>query len=195
MKINYRHVLQFFIMSVALNAMTTIACLAEEKGQYKLIADIFSADVLRSNELLTVSIMGQQPFTIFSYQGFTASIWKDINNDRPWSALVNISHTYEFNKSVSLKSSASASYFKREEMALIPNYDGRIIPMMDNYDGTISVSLPIAVTESFSIVPTFTYAFPLGNDSRHALRGRGIANPLDKSSSFIFGGFSFSFSF
>ena len=195
MKINYRHLLRFFILSVAINAMTTIACIAEEKRQDKLIDYIFSTDVLRSNELLTISVMEQQPLKIFSYQGFTASIWKDINNDRQWSSILNISHTYEFNKSVSLKSSASASYLKREQMAFIPNYDGRIIPTMDNYDGTISVSLPIAVTELFSIIPTFTYAFPLGNYSRHDLRDKGIANPLDKSSSFIYGGLSLSFSF
>jgi hypothetical protein len=66
---------------------------------------------------------------------------------------------------------------------------------MDDYDGTISISLPISVTASLSIVPTFTYVFPLGNDSRHNLREKGIVNPLDKSSSFVYGGVSLSFSF
>ena len=129
----------------------------------------------------------------------TLTISKEINNNSQWSALLNISHTYEFSKSVSLKSSASAGYLNREEMAFIPKYDGRIAPNMDNYnslyDGAISFSLPIAVTQSFSIIPTLTYAFPFNNDSRQELRGKGTASPLDKSSSFIYGGLRFSFAF
>ena len=129
----------------------------------------------------------------------TLTIYKEINDYHQWSALLNISHTYEFNKSISLKSSASAGYSNHEETSSIPNYDGRIMSMIDKndsfYDGTISISLPITVTESFSIIPNFTYAFPFNNDSRHELRGKGIVNPLDKSSSFVYGGLSFSYAF
>jgi hypothetical protein len=127
------------------------------------------------------------------------TIYKEINNHHYWSALLNISHTYEFSKNVSLKSSAYAGYSNREEMAVIPNYDGRMVSMVNKYDsfydGTISISLPITVTESFSIIPTFTYAFPFNNDSRRELRGKGIVSPLDKSSSFVYGGLSFSYTF
>jgi hypothetical protein len=131
----------------------------------------------------------------------TLTLSREINNYNysQWSALLNISHTYEFNKNISLKSYASAGYSKREDMPFIPNYDGRIMTMInqdDNYyDGVVSVALPIKVTESLSIIPTFTYAFPFNNDSRHDLRGKGIVNPLDKSSSFVYGGLSFSFTF
>jgi hypothetical protein len=129
----------------------------------------------------------------------TLTIYKEINNHHYWSALLNISHTYEFSKNVSLKSSAYAGYSNREEMAVIPNYDGRMVSMVNKYDsfydGTISISLPITVTESFSIIPTFTYAFPFNNDSRRELRGKGIVSPLDKSSSFVYGGLSFSYTF
>ena len=195
MRKNYQYLLRLLFVSLVLNSVTNIVCLAEEMCEDKPLENISSAYVLSAWKLSAISIMEQQPFTIFSYQGFTASIWKDINNDRQWSSLIKVSHTYEFNNNVSLNTSASASYFKREEMAFIPKYDGRIIPLMDNYDGTISVSLPIAVNESLYIVPTFTYAFPLGNDSRHNLRDKGIANPLDKSSSFVYGGLSISFTF
>ena len=195
MRKKYHHLLRLFFISFVLNSVTSIVCLAEERCEAKPLEDIARAYDLIPREASAFSSMGQQTSTIFSYQGFTASIWKDINNDRQWSALLNISHTYEFNKSVSLKSSASASYLKHEEVVFIPNYVGRITPMMDNYDGTISISLPIAVTASLSIVPTFTYAFPLGKDSRHNSRDKGIVNPLDKSSSFVYGGVSFSFFF
>lgn len=134
-------------------------------------------------------------FEIDSILSPTLTFYKEINSDSQWSALLKVSHTYEFNKSVSLKSSASAGNLNRQEKTFTPNYDGWEPPMMDNYDGTISVSLPIAVTESFSFVPSFTYVFPLGNNSRHDLRGKGIVNPLDKSSSFVYGGISLSFTF
>lgn len=131
----------------------------------------------------------------------TLTISKEINNYNynQWSALLNISHTYEFNENVSLKSSASAGYSKREDMSFVPNYDGRIMRMtgMDDgyYDGLISISLPIKITTSMSIIPAFTYAFPINNDSRNEFSGKGIASPIDKSSSFVFGGISFSFTF
>jgi hypothetical protein len=144
----------------------------------------------------------QQIFVIFGLDTIlspTFTISKEISNYSQWSALLNLSHTYEFGKNVSLKSSATAGYSKREDMLFIPNYDGRIIPMTDKYDsfydGTIEISLPITVTESFSIIPFFTYAFPFNNDSRHELRGKGIVSPIDKNSSFVYGGLSISYSF
>lgn len=123
------------------------------------------------------------------------TFYKEISSGGRWSALLKVSHTYEFDKNISLKMSASAGYLNRQEKHFISNYDGRATPMMDNSDGAISVSLPVAVTQSFSLVPSFTYAFPLGNNSRHDLRGKGIVNPLDKSGSFVYGGISLSFSF
>jgi hypothetical protein len=129
----------------------------------------------------------------------TLTISKEINNYSQWSALLNISHTYEFSKNVSLKSSASAGYSKREEMIFVPNYDGRIVRMVDNddsfCDGTIAISLPITVTKSLSIIPTVSYAFPFNNDSRHEFTGKGIVSPIDKSGSFVYGGLSISYSF
>ena len=129
----------------------------------------------------------------------TLTIYKEILNYHQWSALLNISHTYEFTKNVSLKSSASAGYLNREEIAYIPKYDGRIAPKADNYDGsydgTISISLPITVTKAFSIIPTFTYTFPFNNDSRHDLRAKGLIGQPDRSNSLVYGGLSFSFTY
>jgi hypothetical protein len=131
----------------------------------------------------------------------TLTLSKEFNNYNysQWSAILNISHTYEFNKNVSMKSYASAGYTKRDDMPFVQNYDGLIMTMIERddnyYDGMVSVSLPIRVSDTFSIIPTFTYAFPFNSDSRHDIRSKGIVSPFDKSSSFVYGGLSMSYSF
>jgi hypothetical protein len=141
----------------------------------------------------------QTDFGLDTFLSPILTIYKEIINYSQWVAFINISNTYDFNNNVEWKPSASAGYFKHEEMALIPNYDGRIAPKTDNYgslyDDAISFSLPIAITESLSIIPTLTYAFPFNNDSRNYLRSKGIVSPLDKSNSFVYGGLSVSYSF
>lgn len=129
----------------------------------------------------------------------TLTISEEIGNYNQWSLLLNISHTYEFNKNISLKSNASAGYSILNNMSFIQNYDCRITNMINQhggfYDGTVSFALPIKVTESFYIIPSFTYAFPLNNDSRNDLRSKGIVSPIDRSSSIVYGGLSLSFTF
>jgi hypothetical protein len=132
----------------------------------------------------------------------TLTVYKEIDHYHQWYFLLGASHTIEFNKMISLKLAASASYLISTDENTYPKYDSNALPTTDKYnnfhDGTVSVSLPIAVYKTLSVTPTISYVFPLCNDARYEMQGRGlqgVANPTDRSSSFLYGGITLSYTF
>ena len=69
----------------------------------------------------------------------------------------------------------------------------------DNFhDGTISVSLPIAVYKTLSVTPIVSYVFPLCDDARYEMRAhglQGVTNPSDRDSAYLYGGVTLSYTF
>jgi hypothetical protein len=132
----------------------------------------------------------------------TLTAYKEIDHYRQWYFLLGVSHTIEFNKIVSLKLAASASYLLSTDETTYAKYDSNSLPTTDKYnnfhDGTASVSLPIAVYKTLSVTPTVSYVFPLCNDARYEMRAygkQGIANPSDRDSSYLYGGVTLSYAF
>jgi hypothetical protein len=132
----------------------------------------------------------------------TLTVYKEIDHYHQWYFLLGASHTIEFNKIVSLKLAASASYLISTDETTYAKYDGNALPTTDKYnnfhDGTVSVALPIAVYKTLSVTPTISYVFPLCNDAKYEMQGRGlqgVVNPTDRSSSYLYGGVTLSFTF
>ncbi len=132
----------------------------------------------------------------------TLTVYKEIDHYHQWYFLLGVSHTIEFNKVISLKLVASASYLLSADETTYAKYDSNSLPTMDKYnnfhDGTVTASLPIAVCKTLSITPTASYVFPLCDDARYEMRAygkRGAANPSDRDSAYLYGGVTFSFSF
>jgi hypothetical protein len=132
----------------------------------------------------------------------TLTVYKEIDHYRQWYFLLGASHTIELNKIVSLKLAATASYLLSTDASTYAKYDSNSLPTTDKYnnfhDGTISVSLPIAVYKTLSVTPTISYVFPLCDDARYEMRGygkQGAANPSDKDSTFLYGGVMLSYTF
>jgi len=132
----------------------------------------------------------------------TLTAYKEIDHYRQWYFLLGVSHTIEFNKIVSLKLAASASYLLSTDETTYAKYDSNSLPTTDKYnnfhDGTVSVSLPIAVYKTLSVTPTVSYVFPLCDDARYEMRAygkQGIANPSDRDSSYLYGGVTLSYTF
>lgn len=130
------------------------------------------------------------------------TIYKEIAHYNQWYLLLNLSHTFQLNKFVSLKLSAQASYLKSDNAETFPRYDSNANPTSDKYnnfhDGTFSLCLPITTYKTFTITPTVSYTFPLCNDAEYEMKGRGMkgaVNPADKDSSFFYGGITFSYTF
>ena len=143
----------------------------------------------------------------------TLTAYKEIDHYRNWYFLLGVSHAFEFNKMVSLKLAASASYLLSTyaDATLFnagagyggyPKFDGNSQATNDKFsnlhDGTVTVSLPIKATGYITITPTISYVFPLSDDAKYEMKGsgmKGTASPSDRDSSFIYGGLAVSFSF
>jgi hypothetical protein len=132
----------------------------------------------------------------------TLTAYKEIDHYHQWYFLLGVSHVFEFNKIISLKLAASASYLLSTDETTYAKYDSDSLPTTDKYnnfhDGTVSVSLPIAVYKTLSVTPTISYVFPLCDDARHEMKARGLqgaANPSDRDSSYLYGGVTLSYTF
>ncbi len=141
------------------------------------------------------------------------TVYKEISHYRSWYFLLGVSHTFEFNKRVSLKMAASASYLLSTyaDAALFdagagyggyPRFDGSARATDDKFsnfhDGNVTVSLPVRATGNITITPTVSYVFPLSGDAKHEMKGsglKGVSSPDDRDSSFLCGGVAMSFSF
>ena len=142
----------------------------------------------------------------------TLTVYKEIGSYRQWYALLAVSHTFEFNKVLSLKLSASASYLQSTyaDATLFnagagyggyPQFDGNALATNDKFsnfhDGNLTVSLPIKATKYITLTPTISYIFPLSNDAKNEMKGQGLKGsaPADRDSSFLYGGLMASFTF
>ena len=143
----------------------------------------------------------------------TLTAYREIDHYHNWYFLLGISHTFEFNKVVSLKLAASASYLLSEyaDAALFnagagyggyPKFDSNSQATDEKFnnfhDGTVSASLPLKVTSYITVTPTISYTFPLSNDARYEMKAQGMqgsALASDRDSSFLYGGMMVSFNF
>jgi hypothetical protein len=132
----------------------------------------------------------------------TVTVYKEIAHYHQWYGLLGISHTFALHEKIGLKLAATASYLQSEKAATYPEYDRDSVATREKFnnfhDGTVSVSVPVALTKSLTIAPILTYVFALSDDARYEMKGRGLrvtAIPADRDSSFLYGGITASFAF
>ena len=141
----------------------------------------------------------------------TLTAYKEIDHYHQWYFLLGVSHAFEFNKTVSLKLGASASYLMSEYAdatlySVNPSYGG-YPKFNDNYqatndkfsnfhDGVLTVSLPINLAKYLTVSPTVSYVFPLSSDAKTEMKARGKKIDLaDNDSSYLYGGLTMTLSF
>jgi hypothetical protein len=132
----------------------------------------------------------------------TLTAYKEIDHYHQWYFLLGVSHTFEFNKVVSLKLAASASYLLSTDETTYAKYDSDSLATADKFnnfhDGTATISLPLAVYKSLIITPTVSYVFPLSDDAKYEMKARGLqaaAIPSDRDSAYLYGGVTLSCAF
>ncbi len=132
----------------------------------------------------------------------TLTAYKEIDHYHQWYFLLGVSHTFALHEKVGLKIAATASYLASGDENTYARYDSSAVATTDKYnnfhDGTFSVSIPVAVTKSLTVTPTASYVFPLCDDAKYEMKGRGLqgaVTPADRSSSFFYGGVTLSFAF
>ena len=134
----------------------------------------------------------------------TITVYKEIDHYHQWYILLGVSHAFELNKTVSLKLAASGSYLKSEDadVGKYPKYDSHAVATNDKYnnfhDGVVTVSLPITPVKYITVTPLLSYVFPLCDDAKNEMKGRGLegtSTPASRDSSFLYGGITFDFAF
>ncbi len=127
--------------------------------------------------------------------------YKDIDHYREWYFLLGVSHTFEFNKVVSLKLAASASYLLSTDATTYAKYDSASVATTDKFsnfhDGTATVSIPLAVYKSLTITPAISYVFPLSDDAKYEMKAKGLggSDPTQRDSTYLYGGVTLSCTF
>jgi hypothetical protein len=133
----------------------------------------------------------------------TVTVYKEIDHYHQWYFLLGVSHTFALHEKIGLKLAASASYLlATDDNSYYIKYDSDSLPTTDKYnnfhDGIVSISLPIAVYKTLSVTPTISYTFPLCDDAKYEMRGRGLqglGNPSDRDSAYLYGGLTLSYTF
>jgi len=132
----------------------------------------------------------------------TLTVYKEIDHYHQWYATLGISHTFSLHEKIGLKLAANVSYLKSEDATTYPKFDKNSAATDKKFNnfhnGVFSVSLPVAVIKTLTITPTLSYVFPLSDDAKYEMRGRGLkgtANPSDRDSSYFYGGIVLSYTF
>ena len=132
----------------------------------------------------------------------TLTAYKEIDHYHQWYFLLGVSHTFALHEKVGLKLAATASYLKSEDEATYAKYDSNSLATTEKYsnfhDGTLSISVPVALTKSLTVTPLVSYVFPLCDDAKYEMKARGlqgVSSPADRNSSFVYVGVTLSFAF
>ena len=149
--------------------------------------------------------------TLNTHLSPTLTVYKEVDRYKQWYILLGISHAIEINKMVSLKLAASASYLQSDyaDAALYnaggsyggyPKFTDQFLATDDKFsnfhDGMISVSLPIAVANHFTVTPILSCSFALSDDAKNEIKARGKkGNPADNDSTNVFGGVGLTLAF
>jgi hypothetical protein len=102
--------------------------------------------------------------------------------------VASIGHSFGLAQKLSLNLGASVSY-KADNAVMGRDLDGD--EFSDFYNGDISASLTMPVTDAISIGPMIAYSFPLSNDAEDAIE----AISDDGDSDIVYGGINVSLTF
>jgi len=132
----------------------------------------------------------------------TLAIYKETGHYRYWYFQFGISHVFELSKMISLKLASSASYLLSTDADAGPKFDDTAVATSDKFsnfhDGSMSINLPVKITDQITITPNLAYLFPLTRDAKNEIKAvslKGSATPAERDSSFIVGGITASLTF
>ena len=127
------------------------------------------------------------------------AIFNNIGNSEQVFALLKASPAFEISEDIRLKPDISASDSRNdEEKTAAGRYsDPSLKPFIHNpyLNSAISISLPIAITQSVTIAPAITYTFSTNNTNRQEYRGKSLINGIDKDSAIVYGGVHLKYTF
>lgn len=106
--------------------------------------------------------------------------------------VASVGHSFGLPHNLSLDLGASASY-NVDNLVMGTDEDGD--EFSDFYNGSLSASLSIPVTDAISVTPLIAYSFPLSNDAEDVLEDIAEAVTDDRDADVVYGGVNISLSF
>lgn len=126
----------------------------------------------------------------------TIKVYREVGHSYYWYFQLGISHSIPLSKRLALDLSATVSYLASTDKTEYPEVDGDGFETGDKYnnfhDGTLTVALPVKVSENFTITPTVSYTFPLCSDARREMKYKSMTG---EDANFVYGGVIFAYSF
>lgn len=126
----------------------------------------------------------------------TLTIYKEVTGAlKGWYAALQVSHSFELPKEISLDLAASAGYYYSDNESYVEYTDGLAAtaePFRDFKDGLISAGLTIPIDTYISIIPVIAYSFPLTDRADNFIAG---SSTKSDHSDFFYGGITLSMSF
>ena len=116
------------------------------------------------------------------------TIYHDFEEGQGAFIVASIGHSVDLTKDIALNLGASASY-NIDNLVMGTDVNGDKIS--DLYNGDVSASVSIPVTEAISAEPVIAYSFPLSDDAEYAIE----AMSDDAESDVVYGGINVTLSF
>ncbi len=121
-----------------------------------------------------------------------ATLYWDIDEGNGGYLLFNLSHSFEFQENMSFDLGCSIGVNLNNEIMGLNKNDEEFSGF---YDGNISASLSLAISENISLVPIVAYSFPLSDDAESALKVIAEDATGDDKADIFFGGINASLNF
>ncbi len=125
----------------------------------------------------------------------TLTIYRDITEVIGWYLNLGVSHSFEFEKGITLDLAGSVGYYYSEDDDFV-EVDGNGNATSDRYknfhDGALSAGLTIPFCQYFTVCPMIAYSFPLSGEADDLITN---AWSMSGDSDFFFGGVTLSIAF
>ena len=116
------------------------------------------------------------------------TVFYDYDEGEGFFVVASIGHSFELPQKLSFDLGASASY-NADNLVMGPDVAGK--EFSDFYNGDISASLTVPVTNALSMATSIAYSFPLSDDAEYAIE----AMSDDAESDILYSGINVSLSF
>jgi len=131
----------------------------------------------------------------------TLTIYRDIAEIIGWYLNLGVSHSFEFEKGVTLDLAGSVGYYYSDDDAFVEvkKIGGIWVDTTDKYrdfhDGQLSASLTIPIDKYFTLTPLIAYSFPLSGNSDDLITSYNEGLGYSDNSDYFYGGITLSIAF
>jgi len=128
----------------------------------------------------------------------TLTVYRDITEFIGWYLNLGVSHSFEFDKGITLDLAGSVGYYYSDDDAfeeVDSKGNGTGDKYRDFHDGQLSASLTIPIDKYFTLSPMIAYSFPLSGNADDLITSYNDGLGYSDNSDYFFGGVTLSIAF